>query len=73
MTGQQQYLVEGIIGDLVGFLVEDKKLELPQAFSVVYNSEFYNKLQDVETGLYLEGAAYNYELLKNELKFARFF
>lgn len=72
MTGQQQYLVEGIIGDLVVFLVEDKNLELPMAFSVVYNSEFYNKLLDTETGLYLEGSAYNYELLKNELKFGSF-
>lgn len=72
MTGQQQYLVESIIGDLVVFLVEDKNLELPMAFSVVYNSEFYNKLLDTETGLYLEGSAYNYELLKNELKSGSF-
>lgn len=42
------------------------------AFSVVYNSEFYNKLLDTETGLYLEGSAYNYELLKNELKSGSF-
>ena len=31
-----------------------------------YMSDTFEKLSDVETGLYLEGAAYVYEMLKRE-------
>jgi hypothetical protein len=33
----------------------------------VYRSRFHAKLQDVETGLYLEGSEYLYTLLCEEL------
>ena len=34
-----------------------------------YNSEVFEKLQDEETGLYLESSGYVYDLFKDELNF----
>jgi hypothetical protein len=34
---------------------------------IVYNSQIFVKLSDVETGLYIESPSYVYELLKDEL------
>ena len=34
-----------------------------------YESEVFDKLQDVETGLYRESSAYIYDLYKDELNF----
>lgn len=35
--------------------------------TLLYKSKVYELIQDDETGLYLEGSAYIYDLLKNEL------
>ena len=37
------------------------------AMDVVYNSQLYDKILDLETGLYYQSAGYNYELLRHEL------
>jgi len=60
-------LAETIIQEIVGFLMVDNDLELEEAMKLLYNSELFDKINDEETGLYLEGAAYVYELLKDEL------
>ena len=60
-------LTEAITQEIIGFLMVDKGLELDEAMNLLYSSELFDKLQDIETGLYVEGAAYVYELLKDEL------
>jgi len=60
-------LTEAITQDIIGFLMADRSLELDEAMNLLYNSELFDKLQDIETGLYLESSAYVYELLKDEL------
>ena len=60
-------LTESITQEVIGFLMADNKIELDEAMSILYNSELFDKINDVETGLYLEGSAYVYELLKDEL------
>ena len=40
---------------------------ITEALDVVYNSQLYEKILDLETGLYYQSAGYNYELLRNEL------
>ena len=60
-------LAESIAQEIVGFLMVDNNLELEEAMKLLYNSELFDKINDEETGLYLEGAAYVYELLKDEL------
>lgn len=42
-----------------------------EAMSAVYNSQTYEKILDLSTGLYYQSAAYNYELLKHELQTGR--
>jgi len=60
-------LTEAITQDIVRFLIADKSVELDEAMSILYSSDFFDKLNEEETGLYLEGSAYVYELLKDEL------
>ena len=60
-------LIEAITQDVVGFLMLDNDVELEAAMTLFYNSSLYEKLHDEETGLYLEGSAYVYELFKDEL------
>ena len=60
-------LIEAITQDIIGFLIDDYNLELDAAMELFYNSIFYDKIYDEETGLYLEGSAYIYELLKDSL------
>jgi len=60
-------LTEAITQEIVGFLVTDRTLDIEGAIALLYNSELFEKLNDKETGLYLEGSAYVYELLKDEL------
>jgi len=60
-------LTEAITQEIIGFLIADRSLELDEAMNLLYNSDLFDKLQDIETGLYLESSAYVYELLKDEL------
>ena len=63
-----EYIVQFITDGLIGFLVEDYKLPILEAFDKVYRSDTLRKLQDKSTGLYLRSAAYTYEYLKKELQ-----
>lgn len=62
-----EVLTEAITQEIIGFLMTDKNLELEDAMNLLYSSELFDKLNEEETGLYLEGSAYIYELLKDEL------
>lgn len=62
------YIVQFVTDDLIGFLMEDYKLPILEAFDKVYRSDTLRKLQDKSTGLYLRSAAYTYEYLKKELQ-----
>ncbi|MCL2112165.1 MAG: hypothetical protein FWH32_08000 [Clostridiales bacterium] len=41
---------------------------MKEAMSQLYNSEVFGKLNDAETGLYLCGSSYVYDLFHDELK-----
>lgn len=66
-----RYLFEGISADVVLYLVERDGMDLPDAISTFHNSETFSKLEDFETGLYIESPAYVYDLLLSELKNGR--
>ena len=66
-----QYLFEGISADVVRYLVERDGMELGKAIAVFHNSETFSKLEDFDTGLYIESPAYVYDLLQSELKYGR--
>ena len=62
-----RFLTEQIIQDVIEYLVEDRQIEYDKAIDVFYPSQVFQKLIDPACGLYLEGSAYVYELLKSEL------
>lgn len=64
---KMETLSEAVTQDIIGFLILDNNVELETAMTRFYNSALYEKLHDQETGLYLEGSAYVYELFKDDL------
>ena len=66
MSIKQKQLIEYATQDLVAMLVERESRAIQDAMGIVYHSRLYDKLQDVETGLYLEGSEYLYGLLSEE-------
>jgi hypothetical protein len=60
-------LIEGIIQDLVKILCEEKAFSIEKSMDTIYNSLVFEKLMDIETGLYKESSSYIYELLVDEL------
>lgn len=66
---EQEQLIEYVIQEIIYLITEEQKLEYDRAMEIFYNSEVFEKLQDTETGLYLESPAYVYDLFKDEMNF----
>ena len=62
-------MIEYMVQDLIEIISETQNLEYENAMNLLYNSEIYNKLLDIETGLYRESPAYVYGLLQDEFNF----
>jgi hypothetical protein len=69
---KRQALIEAAAQDLVSYRVADEGMAVPDALRELYESVTLEKLSDPETGLYLYGSAYVYELLRDELLHGRF-
>ena len=70
-AGQIGILINARIKDMAMWLMEDFKYSLEEALDCVYNSELFEKLQDLKTGLYYQSSGYNYELQKEEMKYGK--
>ena len=68
---KEQQMVEYMVQDLVEMHTETQGVEYDTAMRTIYNSQVYEKLIDIETGLYRESPAYVYGLLQDELNFGR--
>lgn len=66
---KQDQIIEYIIQDIVDMLATDQNIEYDEAMNKFYYSEVFEKLQDKETGLYLESSGYIYDLFKDEMNF----
>lgn len=66
---KQEQLMEYVVQDIVDMLTTDQNIEYDEAMNKFYNSEVFVKLQDKETGLYLESSEYVYDLFKDEMNF----
>ena len=66
---KKRQMIEYMIQDLVGMLSENAAIEYDEAMRVIYSSEIYNRIMDVETELYKDSPAYVYGLLQDELNF----
>lgn len=64
---QLQFIINSDVEQLVNRLHCDNGLSLAEAFERVYNSNIYEKLQNTDTGLYLQSSDYIYDYLKDEL------
>lgn len=60
-------MIEELVKDLVLKLMEDRKIAMAEALELVYNSDTYEKILDLETGLFSQSTAYVYEILAREL------
>ena len=70
MTKQEQ-LIEYITQDLIELIVLRLNVEYDEAMNLLYNSQTFDRLSDVETGLYRESPAYVYGIFQDELNFGR--
>lgn len=66
-TKEQKFLIDRIIADLALYLVQDDGVSVNEALGTVYDSEYYNLLNDLDTELYLRGSLNNYHYLRREL------
>lgn len=64
-----QQMIEYMVQDLVEMLTETQGIEYDAAMRIIYDSQVYEKLIDIETGLYRESPSYVYGLLQDELNF----
>lgn len=61
-----EQLIEYIIRDIMEFSLLDDEIDVKEAMSRFYDSEVSAKLHDTETGLYLSGSSYVYDLFRDE-------
>ena len=52
MTDEARFLIDSLVEQLTLMAVEEYKLSVPQALQLVYNSQLYEKITDLETGNY---------------------
>lgn len=47
------------------------KFLIDSLFDTIYNSQTYEKITDLSTGLYFQSSDYNYNLLQHEMKYGK--
>ena len=65
------FMMDYVTSVVVSCIVKDDALPVEEAMKVFYNSHVFDRLRDVDTGLYRESGAYVYELYKTEKKHGR--
>ena len=63
---KQEQLAEYITQDIVGYIMEDDGVDMITAMHRFFTSMTYEKLMDMETGLYRESSAYVYSMYTDE-------
>ena len=63
--GRQDQLIEFVTQDIIEMLTIDKGIEYDESMDKFYHSEVFDKLQNIETGLYMQSPAYVYDLFKD--------
>ena len=71
MSEQTKFLIDSLVEQLALWAMRDYRLSMVEALQLVFNSQLYEKVIDLETGLYYQSAAYNYGLLKHEIDFGK--
>ncbi|MBR5237151.1 MAG: hypothetical protein IKV26_00395 [Paludibacteraceae bacterium] len=71
MTTETKFLISVLVEKLTIQVMNDYNLSEAEALDLIYNSQLYEKILDLETGLYYQSAGYNYELLKSEIEYGK--
>lgn len=64
-------LMEYNTQDIIEFIMSDLNIDYDEAMKLFYGSETFEKLYQIETGLYLESAAYVYGIFQDERNFGK--
>ena len=67
MNNEIKFLIDTLTKNLVLRVINDFGISVKEALDAVYNSQLYDKILDLDTGLYFQSAGYNYQLLHKEL------
>ncbi len=63
---KQEQLIEYITSDIILFIMAEKNISMIEAMQSLYSSDTFLKLNDIETGLYIESPTYVYDIYKTE-------
>lgn len=66
-----EMLMEYNTQDIIELIMSDLNIDYDEAMKLFYSSETFEKLYQIETGLYLESAAYVYGILQDERNFGK--
>lgn len=64
-------LMEYNTQDIIEFIMSDLNIDYDEAMKLFYSSETFERLYQIETGLYLESAAYVYGIFQDERNFGK--
>ena len=64
-------MMDLVTATVVSCIMEDEDISADEAMKVFYNSEVFDRLNDIETGLYRESGGYVHDLYKIEHKHGR--
>ncbi len=62
-----EYMKEAIVTDLALAIINDYQMSIADALDVLYNSDTFAKLNNLQTGLYFQSSPYVYSYLKQEI------
>ena len=68
MTKEQTFLSDCLVEKMSLKLSSDKGISIIEALNIIYNSNQYELILDLKTGLYYQSADYNYLNLLKELQ-----
>ena len=66
-----KFLIDSLVEDMAKYLMEEKGVSMIDALDTIYNSQTYEKITDLSTGLYFQSSDYNYNLLQHEMKYGK--
>lgn len=66
-----EMLMEYNTQDIIEFIMSDLNIDYDEAMKLFYSLETFEKLYQIETGLYLESAAYVYGIFQDERNFGK--
>ena len=65
LTNEQiDMMKEDICAELIALLMKDRHYTMSETIDMLYNSDAYNHIQDLSTGLYYQSPGYSYAFLQ---------